>query len=85
MTLPDERYQAIVSTRQFLLDIISSKKIKRLPLAVRHTARCLLTHYPNEYDLKLLSEKSPNILIPEIEPVTRLLMQNEQRHKGIYH
>jgi hypothetical protein len=37
-----------------------------------------LRHYPGDYDLERLAEKSPDVIIKEMEPVTRMIMQYEQ-------
>jgi hypothetical protein len=38
----------------------------------------LLRHYPTEYDLERLAEKSPNVIIKEMEPLTRMIMTYEE-------
>jgi len=78
MTLPDERYRAIRQTCQFLRDLQDRTIYPRVPRAVRAEAYRLLRHYPTEYDLERLAEKSPNVIIKEMEPLTRLVMTYEQ-------
>ena len=78
MTLPDERYRAIRQTRQFLIDLQDRTIYPRVPRAVRAEAYRLLRHYPGDYDLERLAEKSPDVIIKEMEPVTRMIMQYEQ-------
>jgi hypothetical protein len=78
MTLPDERYRAIRQTRQFLLDLQDRTVYPRVPRAVRAEAYRLLRHYPGDYDLERLAEKSPNVIIKEMEPLTRLVMTYEE-------
>ena len=78
MTLPDERYRAIRQTRQFLMDLLDRTTYTRVPREVRAEASRLLKHYPGDYDLDRLAEKSPNVIIREMEPLTRLVMTYEQ-------
>ena len=78
MTLPDERYRAIRQTRQFLLDLQDRTVYPRVPRAVRAEAYRLLRHYPGEHDLDRLSERSPDVIIKKMEPLTRLVMTYEQ-------
>ena len=78
MTLPDERYRAIRQTRQFLLDLRDPSVFPRVPRAVRTEAHRLLRHYPGDYDLERLAEKAPDVIIREMEPLTRLVMTYEE-------
>jgi hypothetical protein len=78
MTLPDERYRAIRQTGQFLRDLQDRTIYPRVPRAVRAEAYRLLRHYPTEWDLERLAEKSPNVIIKEMEPLTRMVMAYEQ-------
>jgi hypothetical protein len=78
MTLPDERYRAIRQTAQFLRDLQDRTIYPRVPRSVRAEAYRLLRHYPGDYDLERLAEKSPNVIIKEMEPLTRLVMTYEE-------
>ena len=78
MTLPDERYRAIRQTGQFLRDLQDRTIYPRVPRPVRAEAYRLLRHYPTEWDLERLAEKSPNVIIKEMEPLTRLVMAYEE-------
>jgi hypothetical protein len=78
MTLPDERYRALRHTRQFLTDLQDRTIYPRVPRSVRAEAYRLLRHYPTEYDLERLAEKSPNVIIKEMEPLTRMIMTYEE-------
>jgi hypothetical protein len=82
VTLPDERYRAMRQTRQFLQDLQDPTMYSRVPRMVRAEAYRLLRHYPTEYDLERLAEKSPNVVIREMEPLTRLLMTYEQEKQN---
>jgi len=78
MTLPDERYRAVMQTAKFLQALSYSSETKRVPLAIRQEARALLRHYPSEYDMKKTSQTSPDIFAERIEDVTRMFKQYEQ-------
>ena len=82
MTLPDERYRAIRQTGQFLRDLQDRTIYPRVPRPVRAEAYRLLRHYPTEYDLERLAEKSPNVIIKEMEPLTRLVLTYEQEKQN---
>ena len=78
MTLPDERYRAVCQTRQFLTDLLDRTIYPRVPREIRIEASRLLRHYPGVYDLDRLSEKSPDVIIKEMEPLTRMVMTYEE-------
>jgi hypothetical protein len=75
MTLPDERYRAVVQTQRFLLRILTTP---RVPKAVKDEARSLLRHYPSEYDMSKTAQTSPDIFQERMEEVTRLFKQYEE-------
>ena len=79
MTLPDERYRAVMQTARFLEALSYSSETKRIPLAVRQEARALLRHYPSEYDMKKTSQTSPDIFAERMEDVTRMFKYYEQK------
>jgi hypothetical protein len=60
MTLPDERYRALRSGRQFLLDLLDPKVTPKVPKYIRHRAGAVLRHYPDDYHFDLISEKVPD-------------------------
>jgi hypothetical protein len=76
MTLPDERYRAVVQTQRFLLRILTTP---RVPKAVKDEARSLLRHYPSEYDMSKTAQTSPDIFAERMEEVTRLFKQYEEK------
>jgi hypothetical protein len=78
MTLPDERYRAVMQTAKFLQQLSYSSEIKRVPLAVRQQARALLRHYPSEYDMKKVSQTSADIFAERMEDVERMFKKYEE-------
>jgi hypothetical protein len=79
MTLPDERYRAVIQTEKFLKSLCFSSETKRVPLAVRQQARALLRHYPTEYDMSKTAQTSPDIFAERMEDVTRMFKYYEQK------
>jgi hypothetical protein len=75
MTLPDERYRAVVQTQKFLLEILSTP---RVPKAIKDGARHCLRHYPSEYDMSKTAQTSPDIFAERMEDVTRMFKLYEQ-------
>ena len=77
MTLPDERYRAIMQAKEFLTRLSFSSEIKRVPLAVREEARRLLRHYPSEYDLDQIEQYAPHVIQQRMEPLYKMIKQQE--------
>jgi hypothetical protein len=75
MTLPDERYRAVVQTQKFLLEILTTP---RVPKAIKDKARWCLRHYPSEWDMKQAAENCPDVFQERMEPLYRMVKQFEQ-------
>jgi hypothetical protein len=75
MTLPDERYRAVVQTQRFLLQILTTP---RVPKAIKDQARSCLRHYPSEWDMKTASELAPHVFAERMEDVTRMFKSYEK-------
>jgi hypothetical protein len=73
MTLPDERYRAVVQTRRFLLDLCNTQHTPRIPKLIRDTARSLLRHYPTDYDMKSVEHYAPQYFEERMEPLYRMV------------
>lgn len=79
MTLPDERYRAILWAKRFLEEVAyDKKKYPRVPKAIRTEAYNILRHYPNEYDMMRASQKAPDVFQERMEPLYRMIKQHEQ-------
>ena len=78
MTLPDERYRAVIQTEKFLKSLCFSSETKRVPLAIRQQARALLRHYPNDWDMKRAADSAPDVFQEQMEAVTRLFKLYEE-------
>lgn len=75
MTLPDERYRAVVQTKRFLLEILTTP---RVPKTIKDGARYCLRHYPSEWDMKRVADASPEVFQEKMEPLYRMVKQHEQ-------
>ena len=62
MTLPDERYRAIMYAKSLCEDLLYSDRTPRVPRAIRERARGVLRHFPEEYYLSMLAESRPDII-----------------------
>lgn len=78
MTLPDERYRAVVQTRRFLFDLCNPQHTPGVPKLVRETARAMLRHYPSEYEMRQAAEGAPDVFQERMEPLYRMVKQYEQ-------
>jgi hypothetical protein len=76
MTLPDERYRAVVQTQRFLLKILTTP---RVPKAVKDEARACLRHYPSDFDMNRAAEGSPDVFQKRMEDVTRMFKAYEEK------
>ena len=81
MTLPDERYRAIVETRRFLIDLCNPSHTPRIPKLIRDTARSMLRHYPSIWDMNAASELAPHIFQEKMEPLYRMVKQYDLEKK----
>jgi len=77
MTLPDERYRAIMAAKDFLERLSFSSEIKRVPLAVRQEARRVLRHYPTQLDLDQIENYAPHVVQQRMEPLYKMIKQHE--------
>jgi len=77
MTLPDERYRAIMAAKDFLTRLSFSSEIKRVPLAVRKEARAVLRHFPSDFDLAEIERYAPHVVQQRMEPLYKMIKQHE--------
>ena len=75
MTLPDERYRAVMWAKKYLESIM----LKRSGLSkeMKDEARSILRHYPSEFDLDRAAEEAPHIFAKRMEPLYRMVKQYE--------
>jgi hypothetical protein len=73
MTLPDERYRAVVQTRRFLLDLCNREHTPRVPKLIRDTARSMLRHYPSDWDMQRAAAGAPEVFQEQMEDLHRFV------------
>jgi hypothetical protein len=78
MTLPDERYRAVMQTREFLIDLTDYKKYPKVPKLVRQHAIWCLRHYPSGWDMEAASRGVPEVFAKQMDPLHRIIVQYEQ-------
>ncbi len=78
MTLPDERYRAVLAAETLLKDLCDPNKTPRVPKIIRQRASGVLRHYPGRWDMEQVAEASPHVFAERMEAVTRLFKQYEQ-------
>ena len=82
MTLPDERYRAMASARELLIEIANpGGRWKRVPKELRLHCIHALRHYPTTYDMKAAARDAPNVFQERLEPLTRMIMVYDQEQK----
>lgn len=83
MTLPDERYRAVLWASRFLQEIAhDKKKYPRIPKVVRQEAYSILRHYPNSSDLRQAADKAPHIFQERMEPLYRMVKSYDMEKNG---
>ncbi len=61
MTLPDERYRAVLAAERFLTDLLDFRKTPRVPSEIRKRASAVLRHYPSTWDMDRAAHKTPEV------------------------
>lgn len=79
MTLPDERYRAVLAAKSFLEDLCNTKTYPRIPKSIRGRAYSILRHYPNSWDMDRASTSAPDVFQKQMEAIQRLIMQYEDK------
>ena len=78
MTLPDERYRAVVQTRRFLLDLCNTQHTPRVPKLVRETARSMLRHYPSDWDMQRTARMAPDVFAEQMDDLHKMILRYDQ-------
>ena len=73
LTLPDERYRAVLYAADFL-QRLAGGDLPRVPKAVREEARHILRHFPGKWDLDAASLTSPEVFQERMEPLHRMVL-----------
>ena len=61
MTIPYERWCAVVNTEKFLLRLCDPKETPKVPKSIREEARSCLRHYPSSYYMERAAGACPDI------------------------
>jgi len=78
MTLPDERYRAVLRTRELLLNLCNPQHTPRVPKIIREEARWCLRHYPDTFSMQEASDAAPHVFAERMEDVTKMFKLYEQ-------
>jgi len=74
MTLPDERYRAVVETEKFLREILITP---RVPKTIKQQARWCLRHYPTTWDMQRTSLQAPDVFMERMDSVHKFIVDGE--------
>ena len=81
MTLPDERYRAVLWAERFLREVATdTKKYPRVPKSVRREALSILRHFPSQWDMDCAAADSPRIFNGRrpVEDLERWIREGER-------
>lgn len=81
MTLPDERYRAVLAAERLLKDLCDPSVTPRVPRTVRDRARGALRHYPSQYDMQRTAAECPEIFQERMEDLHRFVLAAQQQRK----
>ena len=76
MTLPDERYRAVLMAERFLKDLCDRSKTPRIPKEIRSRASSVLRHFPSQYDMERCVEGSM-VFAKNLDPLYKMVKQHE--------
>jgi len=62
MTMPDERYRAMLEGMRLIEDLLIPQVTPRVPGQIRERARWIMRHYPNRFELEAMSTQIPDML-----------------------
>jgi len=82
MTLPDERYRAVLQTAQFLAELCRPSMTPRVPKRIRERARSLLRHYPSNNDMFYAARGAPEVFQEQLEDLQRFVLQGQKSLDG---
>ena len=81
MTLPDERYRAVMQAHNLLVDLVVPQRTPRVPTAIRQRAQSALRHYPSAYDMERVSDLAPQIFQDRLDPLYSMVKRYDQEKK----
>lgn len=77
MTLPDERYRAVLAAERFLKDLLDPSETPRVPRDIRKRASGILRHYPGAWDMDRAATAAPEVFETKnkIEPLYKMIRE----------
>lgn len=78
MTLPDERYRAVLAAEQLLKDLCDRSKTPRVPREIRQRASWCLRHYPGTWDMQRAASAAPDVFQERMEVLHRWIRAAEE-------
>ena len=78
MTLPDERYRAVMQAKRLLEELCDPKLTPRVAGGIRDRARGALRHFPTQWDMKSVEQLAPHIFEEKMEPLYRMVKEYDQ-------
>jgi hypothetical protein len=76
MTLPDERYRAVLAAERLLKDLCDPSKTPKVPKEVRERARSCLRHYPSSYDMERCVD-GHMVFAKYLDPLYKMVKQHD--------
>jgi hypothetical protein len=76
MTLPDERYRAVLAAERLLKDLCDPSKTPRVPKEVRQRASSCLRHYPSNYDMERCVD-GHMVFAKYLDPLYKMVKQHD--------
>lgn len=74
MTLPDERYRAVMEAKRLLTDLAYPELTPRMTRRLRQRARDVLRHYPMEFEMDMAAEAAPSVFRRQLDDVERFVL-----------
>lgn len=65
MTIPSERYRALLQGKELIESLCSSSQTPRVPKHIREQAHRVLRHYPSEWEFQEMADACPDLLDKE--------------------
>ena len=84
MTLPDERYRAVLWANRFLHDLATDKdRYRGVPAAVRREALSILRHYPSTWDMDVAAHCAPSVFSSpnDLDPLQVWIVTGDEKDK----
>lgn len=81
MTLPDERYRAVISAERLMADLCDPKRTPRVPQIIRDRARAVLRHYPSTWDMDRAAAEIPHVFTKHLDPLYKMVKRHDMQQR----